>query len=195
MQFDLRQQTSRRLASVARGGGWADWAAGGRRVLFPAMRGHGFGILELAGGRQSLARLPDSLGTTFYRGAISPDGMEVVLSTLLRNADWAALWVVSADGRGWRRAPEPFGESGVIAWHPDGWVYLVNSRAVYNDRGVPGFELWRTRLPEGPLEFVARFPEGCSDFFSVSANARRAACLRASDASDLILVEGVDDRS
>jgi WD40 repeat protein len=195
MQFDIRQQTSRRLTSVARGGGWVDWAAGGSRLLFPAMRGHGFGVLELAGQRQSLVRLPDSLGTTFYRSAISPDGMQVVLSTLLRNADWAALWVVSADGRGWRRAPEPFGESGAIAWHPDGWVYLVNSRAVYNDRGVPGLELWRTRLPEGPLDFVAPLPDGCTETVTLSANARHAACLRASDASDLVLVEGLDDRS
>src|SRR6476469_5461726 len=113
--------------------------------------------------------------------------MQAVLSTFRRTARWAVLWGVSADGRSWRRIPEPFGESGAVTWHPDGWIYLVNSRAVYNDRGVPGLELWRTRLPKGPLEFVAPLPEGCSGTFTLSANARRAACLRVSDASDLIL--------
>ena len=196
MQFDVRQSTSQRLTSAALlGTSWADWGAGGDRILFSTMRGHGFGILDLAGGRQSIVRLPDSLGTTLYGSAISPDGMQAVLSTFRRNADWAVLWGVSTDGRSWRRIPEPFGESGAVTWHPDGWIYLVNSRAVYNDRGVPGLELWRTRLPKGPLEFVAPLPEGCSGTFTLSANARRAACLRVSDASDLILVEGLDDPS
>src|SRR5262249_46709977 len=120
MQFDLRQSTSRRLTSPALGvGGWANWAAGGKRILLGAMGGHGFGTLDLAGGRQSIVRLPDSLGTTLYASAISPDGMQAVLSTFRRWADWAVLWGVSADGRNWRRVPEPFGESGAIAWHPD----------------------------------------------------------------------------
>jgi hypothetical protein len=159
------------------------------------MNGRGFRILDPAGRRQSIVRIPDSLGTTLYRFAISPDGTQAVVSTFLRNADWGALWNVSADGRNWRRVPEPLGESGALAWHPDGWVYLVNSRAVYDDRGVPGLELWRTRLPGGPLQFVAPLPEGCSGTVTLSANARRAACLRVGDASDLVLVEGLDDRS
>ncbi len=195
IQFDIRQGTSRRLVSAALGGGWADWAAGGDRLLFPELDGHGFGIVDLAGRRQAMVRVPDSLGTTLYSSALSPDGTQAVVSTFLHNGDWATLWNVSADGRNWRRVREPFGESGAIAWHPDGWVYLVNSRAVYNDRGVPGLELWRTRLPGGPFQFVAPLPEGCSGSVTLSANARRAACLRVSDASDLILVAGLDEPS
>jgi len=195
LQVDLQQGSSRRLGSAALGGAWAAWAAGGSRLLFPALGGHGFAIVDLERHHQSILKLPDTLGTTLYSGAVSPDGRQAVLSTLLRNRDWGLLGLVSADARTWRRLHEPFGESGAIAWHPDGWVYLVNSRAVYTDRGVPRLELWRVRMPEGPLQFIAPLPDGCSGASTLSTDARRAACLLVNDASDLVLVEGLGDRS
>jgi hypothetical protein len=114
-----------------------------------------------------------------------------VVSTLHRWNDWGELWLTSRDGRIWRRLQEPFGESYPLRWTKNGWLYVLNNHAFFNDGGSPRLELWRLPMPAGNPEFVAPVPEGCVSF-SLSRDGRRAACDYNTRQSDLVVATGLD---
>jgi hypothetical protein len=111
----------------------------------------------------------------------------VVASTLRRANDWGELWLVFANGRRWRRLRGPFGESFPIAWHRNGWIYLLQNRALATEHGSMHLDLWRMRGPDGRLEYYAPLPDGCGVGTSISADATRGVCNYIHVESDLYI--------
>jgi len=166
------------------------WSGDGSRLSYRASDLRRIGLIDVDRQQESFVAIPDSLGYGYSGGAfLSPDGRQLVISTIHRWNDWGELWLASADGRILRRLNEPLGESYPVRWTSDGWLYLVNTRATFIDGGIPQLFLWRIRMPDGAPEFVAPIPEGCESF-SLSADATRATCDFKTLQSDLVAVTG-----
>ncbi|MFL5494683.1 MAG: hypothetical protein ACJ8DC_09915, partial [Gemmatimonadales bacterium] len=150
------------------------------------------GIIDVARQGESFLQIPDSLGTGYSGGGIiSPDGHDIVVSTIHRWNDWGELWLASARGGSWHRLQGPFGESYPLRWMDDR-LYLLNCRANFTDGGQCHYQLWRLRVPRGKPEFVAPLPEGCGGAFSLSRDGRRAVCDYIVRESDLVVATGFD---
>jgi Tol biopolymer transport system component len=173
------------------------WSGDGRWLAYPTAGGRRIALLDLRSQGESFESLPDSLGyiVPISGIALSADGKQLVVATMHRRTDWFKLAFAVLDKHSWRRIPEPFGESGLPRWGSDGWLYLLNERALMGESGRFRFELWRTRPPEGTPQFLAELPEGSGDC-SIAADGRRGACVRTSVTSDLLVVMGlqVEDR-
>jgi eukaryotic-like serine/threonine-protein kinase len=168
------------------------WSGDGRRLSYRAPDLRRIGLIDLTQQRESFIRIPDSLGSGYTGGALlSPDGSQVVISTIHRWTDWSELWLASREGAVLSRLPEPFGESYPLRWTGDGWLYFLNNHAQLTDQGEFRLELWRVRVPAGKPEFVAPIPEGCASF-SLSRDATRGACGYNTRQSDLMVTSGFD---
>jgi eukaryotic-like serine/threonine-protein kinase len=173
--------------------GSAFWSADGQWLTYRASDLKRIGIVNLGRQAESFLRIPDSLGTGYSGGGlISPDGREIVVSTIHRWNDWGELWLASAGGGSWRRLQGPFGESYPLRWTADARLYLLNCRAFFTDGGQCHYQLWRVRMPDGKPEFVAAVPEGCGGSFSLSRDGRRAVCDYNTRQSDLVVATGFD---
>jgi Tol biopolymer transport system component len=169
------------------------WSGSSQRVAYQVAGGRHIGVVTFPDQSESLVQVPDSIGTWYVGGALSPDGAQVVVSTLRQWNDWGELWVASVAGGQWRRVREPFGESTPIRWTKSGWLYVGNMRVWYWPSGNLRMELWRMRIPDGAPERVAILPDGCgyAGQVAVSEDGRRAACVLASSRSDLMVASGL----
>jgi serine/threonine-protein kinase len=191
---DVATGASQRVGSTAGPGHYTQfpslrWSADGNHLAYFSMDLRRIVVVDLANQSENMFPIPDSLGTGYYAVVPSPDGKEVVASTLKRDTDWGQLWKGAAGGKVWTHTPEPFGESAPIAWHPDGWVYFQNTRGQRTDYGGFQSELWRVRgLDRAPELFVA-VPDDCS-IADLSADARRMACWSRRHEGDVYLATG-----
>jgi Tol biopolymer transport system component len=169
----------------------ASWSADGRWISYPAADLRRVSVIDRERQAESVLVIPDSLGALYVGAVISPDGSELVVSTLHRWNDWGQLWLTSRDGRRWSRLREPFGESYPLRWREDGWLYVINNHAFFTDGGQPRLELWRVSVRGADPQLVAPVPEGCAAY-AISREARRAVCDFNTGQSDLIVVTGLD---
>jgi hypothetical protein len=142
---------------------------------------------------ESVIQLPENVGTANSIVVPSPNGTQLVASTRV-GRDETALWLVFRNGRRWRRIQGPFGETIPIAWHRNGWIYLVRSRALATEHGAVRLELWRMRGPTGRPELYAALPDGCGMSVSISADASRGVCNYVRVESDLYVASSVGGR-
>jgi Tol biopolymer transport system component len=169
----------------------ASWSMDGRWLSYPAADFRRIGVIDLVRQAESELVIPDSLGALYVGAVASPDGGELVVSTLHRWNDWGELWVVTRYGGRWRRLREPFGESYPLRWRNDGWLYVINNHAYFTDGGPARLELWRLPTRGGDPQFVAPVPEGCGAY-TVSNTARRAVCDFNTRQTDLVMVTGIE---
>jgi eukaryotic-like serine/threonine-protein kinase len=166
-------------------GAAARWSASGRHIAYYARDLRRIVLVNLQRRNESVIRLPEAVGTGHVFVVPSPNGTQLVASTRVGPDDQSALWLVFGNGRRWRRIPGPFGETFPIAWHRNGWIYLVRNRALATDYGALHVELWRMRGPTGRPELFAALPEGCGVSVSISADASRGVCNYVRVESDL----------
>jgi Tol biopolymer transport system component len=184
---DARNGSGRRVGSLpgpGSPGAVAPWSASGRHIAYYAQDRRRIVLLNLQRRNESVIRLPENVGTGQFLVS-SPNGTQLVASTRVGPDDQPALWLVFGNGRRWRRIPGPFGEAYPIAWHRNGWIYLVRNRAMATDHGAAHVELWRMRGPTGRPEFFAALPEGCGLSVSISTDASRGVCNYVHVESDL----------
>ena len=163
------------------------WSADGQTLgCLGTENGHlGVVVADPRDGYRRFVSLPDSLKAALGL-AFSPDGRELILSALVKPHDWWALWRTEIANGPWRRVPMPFGESYPVRWNPDGWLYVVNDRALSTDYGSWRAELWRINLREGRAEYLSSLPEGCGFYFAtISRDGRRGACTLQRTESDI----------
>ena len=182
---------SRRVAGFGPATSW--WAANGLRVAYQTDNPYQIGIVSFPDLAESLVKMPDSLGTWYMGTTLSPDGKQLVVSTLRQWNDWGVLWLAQVSGGEWHRIREPFGESAPLRWTRDGWVYVNNQRVLMSPSGNYRQEIWRMRVPDGVPERIAVLPDGCGYFaqVSISEDGRRAACVFHADRSDLMVATGL----
>jgi Tol biopolymer transport system component len=166
------------------------WSADGKWIAYKTEDQKRIALVNLANQTESFVSVPDSLGTTYCCSILSPDGRQLVVSTIRKWTDWGKLVLAAADGSSWRSLREPFGESAPIGWTQDGWLYLWNLRALMGESGRFQVELWRLRVPDGSAEFVAALPDGVEGC-SMAQDGRHGACIQHSVQSDLLLVTGL----
>ncbi len=195
MVADYPDGTPRRIGSASPMQGWLSaifWSADGRWLSYRASDLRRIGLVDVARQQESFVVIPDSLGRGYNGGAIvSPDGSQLVVSTIHRWNDWGQLWLVRTDGRVVSRLPEPFGESYPVRWSDDGWLYAINTHAEFTDAGQFRGQLWRVRMPGGTPEIYAPMPDGCGPVL-LSRDALRGACGFNTRQSDLVTVTGFD---
>jgi serine/threonine-protein kinase len=195
MVADFPDGSPRRIGSANAVPGWTSalfWSADGRRLSYRASDLRRIGLVNVAQQQESFVTIPDSLGYGYTGGGlVSPDGGQVVVSTIHRWNDWGELWLAMADGRIMRRIREPFGESYPLRWTQDGWLYVINNHAEFTDQGQFKIQLWRIRMPDGAPELYAPIPIGCGTL-SLSRDATRAVCDFNTRQSDLVSVTGFD---
>jgi eukaryotic-like serine/threonine-protein kinase len=193
MLADARAGAPRRIGSLpgpGAGGGAAHWSASGRHIAYYADDLRRIMVVNLQRRRESVIRLPQHVGSGHLAVVPSPNGTQLIASTRIGD-DQTALWLVFGNGRRWRRIPGPFGETFPIAWHRNGWIYLVRNRALATDHGSVHLELWRMRGPTGRPERYAPLPEGCGQSVSISADASRGVCNYVRVESDLYVASSV----
>jgi Tol biopolymer transport system component len=201
---DARTGNARRIGSVA-GPGRANvdsigpraaaaagrWSASGRHIAYYTQDLRRILVANLQRRNESIVRLPDSVGTGYFAAVPSPNGTQLLASTIRPGDERATLWLVFGNGRRWRRISGPAGETFPVAWHRNGWIYLLRNRAVSTDHGSVHLELWRMRGPTGRPELYASLPEGCGMSVSISGDATRGACNYVRVESDLYVASGV----
>ena len=166
------------------------WSADGKWIVYKTENRKRVALVNIANQTESFVSVPDSLGTTYGHSIVSPDGRQLVVSTIRKWTDWGRLALVAADGSSWRPLREPFGESNPIGWTRDGWLYLRNHRALMAESGLLRSELWRLRVPDGAAEFVAALPDGVEDC-SMAQDGLHGACVQPFVQSDLLVVTGL----
>jgi serine/threonine-protein kinase len=198
MLRDLAGGQSQRASSIPGPGvygGWvggAQWSAEGKHLAFYSQDLRTAVLIDVEQQSEDVIRIPDSIGTGYVNVVPSPDGRELVLSTIVRHTDWGELWLVNRNTNSWLRLRGPFGESSPVSWERDGWIYLRNHRALYTDYGVVQTELWRMRGSTGSPQRYASLPMGCGDRVDLSVGARRAVCLSERTQADVFLVSHFD---
>jgi Tol biopolymer transport system component len=166
------------------------WSADGVRLGYFASDLRRLAILDTRDQSELFVAIPESLGTAYTGGALSPDGRQVVASTLRKWNDWGELWATTASNPSWRRVREPFGESQPIRWTRDGRLLVSNHRVWMGESGTIRFEIWELRMPDAPPRLLAALPDGCTDV-SISNDARRAVCVFHADRTDLMVATGL----
>jgi hypothetical protein len=174
------------------GTGQALWSADSKHLAFYSEDLRNAILVDVERQSEDVVRVPDSLGTGYVNVIPSPDGGELVLSTLVRHTDWGELRLFNRGSRIWRRLQGPFGESTPVKWGRDGWLYLVNHRALATDYDVTRKELWRLRGPGGKPQLYAQLPMGCTARVDLSAGANRAVCVSQRTQADVYLVSNFD---
>ena len=195
MVAEIATGSAQRVGSTAGPGTYggfaplARWSADGRHLAYFSLDLHDIVVVDLDGQSETMARVPDSLGTAYTGAVPSPDGRAIVTSTLIRDTDWGQLWLGRAGEGRWSRVPEPFGESMPLAWHRDGWIYLQNTRALRTDYGGFRSELWRVRVTGSTPEFFSAVPDECT-YLDLTTDASRLACVSFRAESDVHLATG-----
>jgi tRNA A-37 threonylcarbamoyl transferase component Bud32/dipeptidyl aminopeptidase/acylaminoacyl peptidase len=195
---DLAGGESQRASSIPGPGGYGDaigialWSAGGKHLAYYSQNLRTAVLVDVDRQSEDLVRVPDSLGTGYVNVLPSPDGAELVLSTLVRHTDWGEIRLYNRSSRSWHRLQGPFGESAPVKWGSDGWIYLVNHRGLTTDYNVSRKELWRLRGPGGKPQLYAALPIGCSSRVDLSVDATRAVCVSERTQSDVYLVSNFD---
>jgi Tol biopolymer transport system component len=174
------------------GEGWASWSADGQHLSYYERDLRRIVVVDLERQQERELVIPDSIGTAYVRVVPSPDGRQVVASTLRRQTDWGELWLGTVDRSAWRKLSGPFGESWPLAYSSDGWIYVQNTRAILEDYGTFRSEIWRIPVAGGQPQFVAPVPEGCAIGVDLAANPLRGACTYVHINSDLFLGSGVE---
>ena len=123
-----------------------------------------------------MVRVPEYVGRGHYAVLPSPNGTQLLATTVDSSDSNPLLWLVFANGRRWRQVRGPTGETLPVAWHRNGWIYLVRDRGVATEHGAAHVELWRMRGPTGRAELYATLPEGCGMSVSISADGTRGVC-------------------
>ena len=170
------------------------WSANGELVAYNSEDSRRFSVVNANTQVETQLRVPDSLGSWYVGGALSPDGRQMVVSTLRQWNDWGELWLAQLDNGEWQRLKEPLGESSPLRWTSAGWLYLLNHRFVGGDESAYGrVEIWRKRMPDGDGEFLTTLPDGCGYVgqVAISADGRRAVCVFHADRSDLMVATGL----
>jgi dipeptidyl aminopeptidase/acylaminoacyl peptidase len=167
------------------------WSASGRHVAYYAEDLRRIVLVNLQRRNESIVRMPDSVGTGYFAAIPSPNGTQLLASTLRPGEERATLWLVFGNGRRWRRIAGPSGEVFPVAWHRNSWIYVLRNRAGPTNHGSVHLELWRMRGPTGRPELYATLPEGCGMSVSISADATRGACNYVRVESDLYVASGV----
>jgi hypothetical protein len=166
------------------------WSADGKWIAYKTEDRKRIALVNLANQTEFFVSVPDSLGATYAHSMLSPDGRQLVVSTIRKWTDWGKLVLVAADGTSWRSLREPFGESTPIGWTQNGWLYLWNQRALVGESGLTRAELWRLRIPDGAAEFVAALPDGFQQC-SMAQDGQHGACMQESAQSDLLVATGL----
>jgi Tol biopolymer transport system component len=197
MVTDVSTGVSQRASSIPGpyanfGEGWALWSADGKHLSYYERDLHRIVVVDLERQEERELVIPDSIGTGYVRVIPSPDGRQVVASTIKRQTDWGELWLGSVDGHEWRKLAGPFGESWPVAYGKDGWLYVQNTRAILADYGTFQSELWRIPVAGGKPEFLAPVPEGCAIGVDLAENHLQGACTQVHINSDLFLASGLE---
>ena len=196
---DLLGGGSQRAGSLT-GPGWccgigqALWSASGTHLAYYSQDLRRAVLVDIAQQAEDVLRIPDSVGTGYRDVLASPDGRELILSTLVRTTDWGELWLTRRVGLGWRRLKGPFGESTPVAWRTNDWIYLWNTRALQTDNGAFRAELWRKRGADGGPELYAELPVGCGRT-ALAADAVRAVCVSNRTESDVFITSNASPKS
>jgi eukaryotic-like serine/threonine-protein kinase len=169
------------------------WSANGALVAYNSEDTRRLSVVNANTQVETLVQVPDSLGSWYVGGVLSPDGRQMAVSTLRQWQDWGELWLAQLDTGAWRRIQEPLGESSPLRWTSTGWLYLLNHRFYGDENGNGRLEIWRKRMPNGDVEFLATLPSGCGYVgqASISADGRRAVCVLHADRSDLMVATGL----
>jgi len=183
-------------------GGWsldwvhsmqASWSADGAWAAYPWSDVKRLSVVNLERQTESFVAVPESLGTLYVGELLSPDGRQLLVSTLRRWSDWGELRVTAVDGKVWQGLGEPFGESAPLHWARDGWIYLMNNRFLREQSGRWHNEIWRTKLSGGAPQFMATLPDGCRYAGAplISADGKHAVCTFVTSQSDLMVATGL----
>jgi Tol biopolymer transport system component len=187
-----------RASSIPGPGGYGSgirealWSADGKHLAYYSEDLRMVVLVNVERQSEDLIRIPDSLGTGYVNVIPSPDGRELVLSTIIRHTDWGELRLFNRSTKSWRRLQGPFGESSPVSWQDEGWIYLLNHRALNTDFNTTYKELWRMRVPDGKPQLYASLPVGCGGRVDLSADARRAVCVSQRTQADVYLVSRFD---
>jgi eukaryotic-like serine/threonine-protein kinase len=169
----------------------ARWSASGRHIAYYANDLRRIALLNLQRRNESMVRVPDYVGRGHFAVLPSPNGTQLLATTVDSSDSSPLLWLIFSNGRRWRQIRGPSGETLPIAWHRNGWIYLVRDRGVATEHGAALVELWRMRGPTGRPELYATLPEGCGMSVSISADGSRGVCNYVRIESDLYVASSV----
>jgi serine/threonine-protein kinase len=200
MSADARTGIAQRVGSLAgpggqRGATQARWSASGRHIAYYADDLQRIALVNLQRRNESMVRVPEYVGRGHVGVIPSPNGTQLLAITRDTTEDRPLVWLVFGNGRRWRQIRGPAGEWVPIAWHRNGWIYLVRNRAVATGHGAAHVELWRMRGPTGRAERYATLPEGCGMSVSISSDATRGVCDYVRVESDLYVASSVGETS
>jgi Tol biopolymer transport system component len=187
-----------RASSIPGPGGYgagireALWSADGKHLAYYSLDLRKAVLVDIEHQSENVIRIPDSIGTGYVNVIPSPDGRELVLSTIIRHTDWGELRLFNRSTKSWRRLQGPFGESSPVSWQKEGWIYILNHRALNTDFNTTHKELWRMRGPDGKPQLYASLPVGCTGRVDLSADASRAVCVSVRTQADIFLVSRFD---
>ena len=170
------------------------WSASGRHIAYYAQDLRRVAVVNLQRRTESVVRVPESVGVGYFSVVPSPNGTQLLASTIAPPDERATLWLVFGNGRRWRRIAAPSGETLPVAWQRNGWIYLVRNRGLPTSHGAEHLELWRMRGPLGRPELYAPLPEGCGMPVSISADATRGVCSYVRVESDLYVTANFAER-
>jgi Tol biopolymer transport system component len=166
------------------------WSADGVWLGYQASGLRRLAILDTRDQSELFVAIPESLGTAYGGGALSPDGRQVVASTIRKWNDWGELWTTTVSTPHWKRVREPPGESWPMRWTRDGRLLVLNNRVWMGEYGSGRIEIWELRMPDAPPHLLALLPDGCGPP-SISNDGRRAVCVFSGDRSDLMVATGL----
>src|SRR5262249_6174223 len=123
---------------------------------------------------------------------LSPDGLQLVVSTIRRWTEWGKLVLAAVDGKSWRPPRGPVGGTAPVGGTKDGGRYLGKTRALMGEGGAYQSELWRGqgRPPAGGADCVAGPREATQDC-SMAQDGQHVACIQESLQSDLLQFSGL----
>lgn len=173
----------------------ARWSASGRHIAYYADDLRRIALINLQRRNESMVRVPEYVGRGHFAVLPSPNGTQLLATTIDSSESNPLLWLVFANGRRWRQVRGPSGETLPVAWHRNGWIYLVRDRGVATEHGAALVELWRMRGPTGRPELYATLPEGCGMSVSISADGTRGVCNYVRIESDLYVASSVSSIS
>ena len=168
----------------------ARWSASGRHIAYYASDLRRIALVNLQRRNESMVRVPEYVGRGHYAVLPSPNGTQLLATTIDSSDSNPLLWLVFGNGRRWRQIRGPSGETLPVAWHRN-WIYLVRDRGVATEHGAAHVELWRMRGPTGRAELYATLPEGCGMSVSISADGTRGVCNYVRVESDVYVASSV----
>jgi Tol biopolymer transport system component len=173
----------------------ARWSASGRHIAYYADDLRRIAFINLQRRTESMVRVPEYVGRGYFAVVPSPNGTQLIATTKDSAEADPLIWLVFGNGRRWRQINGPAGETLPIAWHRNGWIYVVRNRGVATEHGAAHVELWRMRGPTGRAELYAALPQGCGMSVSISADATRGVCNYVRVESDLYVASSIGNAS